>query len=213
MIVNFPPNIPQKVQDVINRIPGVNISINEVGAEFTARYRDCCSKGILKEHGEESYEGTGILSAEIVDATIWGPPTISHEFDFGFAVIDVDFEVGVKLNADFSVSGTLGLRKNDCEVNETCGYGSLDASTTLTPSVSIEAIVCTETLWTTRRCAGIDITPASIEISISGSLRYNSSSACDGFEGEVKLLKIEFVANATCNGVGLQYRYVIYGGD
>jgi hypothetical protein len=204
----FAPYIRQKVQDALNRIPGVNVTLTEVQAEYAENHRDCCSHGTLNFDGEGKGEGTGTLSANIDDVTLWGPPRISRPFNFGFAVIRVDFDAGVKLSADFSASGTIGNRYNYCK-EEFCPYGSLGVDVTWTCDAGVEAILCAKTRWTSEKCAGIDITLASVEVQISGNLRCNSGESCDGCTGDLTFMKIEFVATFKCNGVGVEFRYTI----
>ena len=165
----------------------------------------------MQQDGERYKEGSISLKADLKGIKIWGPPTISKPFDFNFAIIDIDFNVGVLLDSDFSITGTVGKRWDDCKPEE-CWYGSFGGDVSLTPKVQIKAIACLETFWTTKICAGVDITPLSFPIKVGGSVGYNSKQACDGPTGEFKLFSINFQAEFKVNGVGVQYSAPIYSG-
>ena len=211
LAVTAPPQLKQKINQAINKIPGVNVELEEVSGSYTSKSRPCCKNGAIQEDGERYKEGSMTLSASLKGITIWGPPTISRQFDFTFAIISIDFNVGVKLDSDFSITGTVGKRWDDC-VPEECLYGSFGGEVSLTPKVQIEAIACLETFWTSEKCVGVDITPLSFPIKVGGSVGYNSKQACNGLTGEFNLFSIDFKADFKVNGVGVEFNYPIYGG-
>jgi hypothetical protein len=209
VVVSAPPGLKDKIQNVINSIPGVHVNLEEVEGKVTAQARDCCKDGKIVKNGESYHEASLELSAKLFGITIWGPPTISKEFDFGVLIAQVDFQAGVVLEGDFKVGGVVGFRESDC-IPESCPYGSVNAGAAIKTKLTLEAIGCVETFWTTKHCADIEITPAEITVGIEGSINYNTKEACNGFTGDVKLLNILFNATFKVGDVGINYQYQIY---
>ncbi len=207
--LSAPPTIVNKIEGVINRIPNITVSLDEATASATAQSKDCCAGSSVREDGERYKEGSMTLSAKI-KGTIWGPPTISKTFDWGFLVVDIDFEAGVGVDSNYSVSGTAGQRWDECKT-ENCYYGSVSAGASITTKISFEVIACVETYYTDKKCIDINATPAAVTIGIAGSLDYNSKDSCSiGLHGDVQLLSIVFNAQFTVAGSGLKYEYQIY---
>jgi hypothetical protein len=198
------------VQSAINKI--ANVNIDEVGASATKNFRDCCFHGTLITDGEQYGEGTGTISAQLSGIPLWGG-TFFEEFHWGEWSATVNCEAGVILGSDFSASGTIGQRFNECK-DESCYYCSLEAGATIACSVQASVTGCVETPWTEEKCATASVTPASVEATFSGSLGCNSSESCDeGCYGDITVGKVEFVASVQCGSFGAEFRHTIYGGD
>ena len=204
----------QNIENAVNNIPNVNINLTEVKGAFTGQAKDCCNDGLLDEDGERCKEATLTLSAEIDGVTIWGLPTISYEFDFiGLAKIDIDFEAGVQLAADFSITGKLGKRWEDC-VPEDCLYGEITGGATILCGLTCDAIICQDTIWTSPSCVEVAITPAALSVSFTGNVGYNSKDSCSaGLTGGLTLGQVKFISEFKVSGVGVNYEYVIYSGS
>jgi hypothetical protein len=113
-----------------------------------------------------------------------------------------------------SLSGEGGKRSNTC-ASKNCLFGELGGSVNYGLSATASAIGCVETLWTTRVCGGLTITPASIFGSITAALTYNKPECNSGLGGNVTAGKIVFKAELAVGipGVGnLSYEYEIFQG-
>tara|TARA_A200000113_G_scaffold70013_2_gene61276 strand:+ start:3582 stop:7085 length:3504 start_codon:yes stop_codon:yes gene_type:complete len=184
-------------------------------AGATIKTRDCCeqSSGVI-EDGETEIEGSVSVGLDLPDIPIWGPPTISRQVDFGVAIIDIDFEFGVKVKNTIALQISGGQRMNSCKL-EDCYYANLDTQFTLTPTMIAEAIVCTETLWTSRACGGVSVTPASLPITFKAGVGVNRSSCNSGITGSIDLAEIKFSASVSLGvpgSSGFVYEKVLYSG-
>ncbi|MEO1366750.1 MAG: hypothetical protein AAFX50_06205, partial [Acidobacteriota bacterium] len=123
---------------------------------------------------------------------LWGPPTFSREFDFGLAVVSVDFEVGARFDVDFRVSGEIGREFSACE-GEDCSFGAINASFEPQIRLTFDAILCTDTIWTDPNCGGLEATPAAIRVNFRVGASFNRPCG-NGFDGFVTLGRIVFRA-------------------
>jgi hypothetical protein len=188
----LPPNVLSKINSVVQAIPGLGgVSFKEARVGFAGRAKNCCSatEGV-KELGLKEGVGTFQLTAEIAKIPVWGTPTISREIDFGIAIVSVDFQVGVVFSTNIRLNAQGGVRQNACEASENCGFGELNASVDPELKATFEAIACLETLWTTKSCGGITITPASLRANFAARLTYNIPSCSSGLDGSVALGKV-----------------------
>lgn len=171
--VSVPTSLIEKFDAALHRIPGLDaIHLEEIKAGVTGKVKDCCEKtrGVVSE-GIKETTVTSSLKAKVKGLTLYGPPTISKEFDLGFAIVDLDLQVGVKVDADITISGSGGKRKEECK-NKECIFGEISGGTTVKASAKASAIVCVETFWTSRGCGSVDVTPVSLSspITVAGSI-------------------------------------------
>jgi Glucodextranase, domain B len=188
----LPPNILSKINSVVQAIPGLGgVSFREARVGFVGRAKNCCSptEGV-KELGLKEGAGTFQLTAEIAKIPVWGTPTISREIDFGIAIVSIDFQLGVIFSTNIRLNAQGGVRRNACQESENCGFGEINASFDPELKATFEAIACLETLWTTKSCGGITITPASIRANFAARLTYNIPSCSSGLDGGVALGKV-----------------------
>jgi hypothetical protein len=178
--------VKDRINRAINRIPGVNVTLEEVKGEVAGARRDCCDADDNKvTNGEGWAEGTFTLTARLKDITIWGPPAIRKKFDWGLGEAIVVFNVGVKLEADVNLGMTGGRRWNLCG-GETCFYSKVAAELAVTAKATNEAAVTVCFLWCDENGDpdfSINITPAAITVKIEAFAQYNSKEKCDGFSG------------------------------
>ncbi|WP_372621464.1 carboxypeptidase regulatory-like domain-containing protein [Alteromonas stellipolaris] len=184
-------------------------------AGATIKTRDCCeqSTGVV-EDGETEIEGSVTVGLDLPDIPIWGPPTISREVDFGVVIVDIDFEFGIKVKSTIALQISGGQRMNMCKL-EDCYYANLDTQFSLSPTAIAEAIVCAETLWTSRSCGGVSVTPASLAITFKAGVGVNRSSCNSGVTGTIDLAEIKFIASASLGvpgSSGFVYEKVLYSG-
>jgi hypothetical protein len=193
---------------------GGHVKTTSLGGE--KRTKDCCDpqNGVTKD-GLQETEGQFELAAELKGLTLWGPPTITREFDFGVAIISVDIEVGVKIdnNAKLTISG--GERVDRCKGDD-CAFAGVNSGLTIEPKATLEAIGCGETFWTTKLCGGLNVTPLSVEINFQAGINYNKNTCKDGLTGNVTIGQI--VAKSTFS-IGLPpvasvgFKYEIFPGQ
>ena len=188
-----PTELIEKIDAFLHKIPGLDaIKLKEIKGAVQGKVMDCCeqSSGII-EKGLKEVSASATLKAEVKGLTIFGPPTISREFDLGFGIVDLDLQVGAKIDGDFSFSGSGGTRSNKCQ-NKDCFFGEVSGGTTVTAKATASAIICVETFWTTRGCGSIAITPVSFSapITVSGSI--NKPDCGSPLKGSLSFGKLKF---------------------
>ena len=205
--------VKNKLESAINLIPGVNVELESVVGEYDSKSRNCCDNGNIVENGEKYKKGSLSLSCEIGQLPIWGMPSITKTICFpGLAEIEITFQAGVYLTASIDVTGYAGGRQMQCLPSEECFFAGVSPSLNLNLNATCEAIICQDTIWTSPTCHGVQVTPASINASITGNVQYNSETNCDGLSCSITLLPIEFVAEFSVNSVGGIYRHTISSG-
>jgi hypothetical protein len=197
---------------------GIPVAFKEARVGAKGRTKDCCNKDTgVQTDGVKEGSAQVTLTAELSKVPLFGLPTISREFDFGVAIIQVDFQVGVELTTSLRINGEAGIRSDDCKP-ETCGFGELNASLDPELALKVEAIACLETLWTSKGCAGLSIVPASIRLSLRVGASYNKPDCSSGLKGVFSLGRIVFRATFE---IGLSpslkkrvvFEYQLYGGS
>ncbi len=121
-------------------------------------------------------------------------------------------EAGVYLTTSIDVMGYTGRRTMQCSPYDECFFAGVSPSVNVSLRATCEAIVCQDTLWTDPDCYGVRVTPASLNVSITGDVRYNSETDCNGLSCSITVAPIEFVADITVNSVGASYRQIIFSG-
>lgn len=172
--LKIPRDIVNHMNNAIQRVPGLSgVTFKEARVGVRGRARDCCDANDgLKELGTKEASATGVLTADIRGIPLWGPPTFSREMDFGVAVVSVDFEVGVRFDVNFRINGEIGRTFSECD-GEDCTFGSLNASLDPQLRVTLDAILCTDTFWTTPNCGGVETTPAAIRMNLRVGATFN----------------------------------------
>lgn len=190
---SVPPDLVSTVDNVLHRIPGLDaIHLREIKFAIEGKVRDCCenSRGVVT-NGIKEVRVQASLKAEVKDLTLYGPPTISRPFDLGFGIVDLDFNVGAKITADFSFSGSGGTRQDLCR-DTNCFFGEIMGGTTVTAKATAMAIVCVETYWTSRTCGSIEVTPVSFSAPISVSGTINKPDCGTTLRGTFNFGKLKF---------------------
>jgi hypothetical protein len=193
--VSMPTDLVEKVDGFLHKIPGLDvIHLEEVKGGVGGKVKDCCDKvkGIVPEGIKEAF-ATFELKAKVKGLTVFGPPTISKSFDAGFADIDIDFEVGVKVDADFTLSGKGGHRTELCkDPTKDCFFGEIKGATNVTLKATAKAIVCVEPFWADKSCGSIEITPASLSAPISVTVSKNEPDCDSDTHGNFNFGKLKF---------------------
>ena len=215
--VQVPPTIKSKIESVINAIPGLgSISLEEARVGLRGRARNCCDEESgLQELGVKEASATGLLKVKINSWTLWGPPAFDRTYDFGIAVLEIVFDVGVKANLDFRASGEIGRHFNACDPDDTCTFGNLRGSVDLQPEIKIEVIGCFETAITDEVCAGLDVKPAAIRFSVTAGGSFNLPACGSGFDFFGRIGRITFRAEFISLFPGrkrIVFEHVIFGG-
>ena len=206
--VSAPPSLKSKINTALNKIPGVNVNLASTVLGVTGKAKYCCSE----EPGtklEKEATGSLKLSAAIKGLTVWGPPTISETLDYGFLEVDIDFEAGVKVDSDFSVTGQAGKRVNECDESE-CLFGSIAGGATVALKATLDLVACVETFYTDKRCIDIEVTPAEVSASFTGDVSYNKDSCDSGLDGDLDLGVIKFSSKFSVGTTSLEYNHQIY---
>jgi hypothetical protein len=191
--VKVPEDIVAKVDSFLHKIPGLDaIHLDEVKAGVEGKVKDCCEKGKgFIPSGIKEVAGTFEMKAKVKGLTLYGPPTISKEFDVGFGIIDLDLELGAKVDADFTFSAKGGPRQDLCKEKD-CLFGEIKGGTNVTAKITAKAIVCVETFWSSRSCGSIEVTPVSFSAPISLSVTKNIPECDSGVKGHFSFGKLKF---------------------
>jgi hypothetical protein len=175
---------------------GINIQFTEARVGVKGRVKDCCNKDTgVQTDGVKEGSAQVTLTAKVENLSLpeLSLPTVSKEFDFGIAIISIDFQLGVQLSTNIRINGEAGLRSDACKP-ETCGFGEINGSFDPELALKLEAIACLETLWTTKHCGGISIVPASLRLSIRAGASFNKPNCNSGFQGVLSIGRVVFRA-------------------
>ncbi|MEM9557543.1 MAG: carboxypeptidase regulatory-like domain-containing protein [Acidobacteriota bacterium] len=182
--LKIPSSVVGRLNSAIQRVPGLSgVTFKEARVGVRGRARDCCDEmDGLKPLGTKEASATGVLTADIRGIPLWGPPTFSREIDFGLAIISVDFEVGVRFDVNFRINGEIGRSFSEC-TGEDCSFASFNASLDPQFRVTLDAILCTDTIWTSPSCGGLETSPAAIRFNfrLGATLNRPCGSGLDGF--------------------------------
>ena len=185
----FPEPLLNQVNSVVQAIPGGSgIEIKNASFTYAQKNKSCCLEGELIEGGQLQTSGGASFGLRGDNILIpgWAIPTIEQEFDFGVAVISIEFEVGLYWQFDVGFSGEAGKRLNVCN-NVDCPFWDIGFSTSIGLSAQFNALGCSDTIYTEPNCAGISITPAGISAAVTGSISSNEESCDDGMDVSLHL--------------------------
>lgn len=199
-----------KLQNVVNKIPRLNVELKESTARLESGARDCCRGNDLIEDGESYTEGQYIISGK-ARAKIWGPPTIRTVVDFKVVKAALVFDAGINVDAEIRFVGQGGSRESQC-AGVSCNYGQVGADFRIIPNVSIKLSAYVRIFGRLFGLQDIEVTPASLVIPISGRIGWNSRSSCDGFNGTITIGSVTFRAVFKYCGVGVQYTQRVWDG-
>ena len=214
----MPPNVLSKINGVFDLIPGLSgVQFKEARVGFVGRAKNCCSETEgVKELGLKEGLGTFQLTAEIAKIPVWGTPTVSREIDFGIVIVSVDFQLGVIFTTNIRINGQGGVRRNACSADGNCIIGEVNGSADPELKATFEAIACVETLWTTKACGGITITPLAIRVNFAARVTYNMPDCQSGLDGGFALGKIvvraEFALDVPAGPIRVVVQYTLTDG-
>ena len=212
--VRLPTDILGKINRVFSYIPGLSgVTFKEARVGIQGRARNCCNpQDGIHEQGEK--EGMGIfqLTAEVANIPIWGTPRVNKEFDFGIVSVSVDFQMGFLFTTNFRINAQGGVRVSACDPDNSCAFGETNVSIDPEVKATFTAEVCTDTIFTSRSCAGLTITPLAVRMNFAGRLTYNKPSCSDGLGGSVALGALVVRAEFAVGGRRLVFQYEVFGG-
>lgn len=197
--IAFDAKVPASLVSRLNSLlgsVGINITFKEARVGAKGRVRDCCNKDTgIQTNGVKEGSAQITLTADVKNLSLpaLSFPSISKEFDFGIAIISIDFALGVELSTSFRINAEGGIRGDACKP-ETCGFGEINASLDPELKLTAEAIGCIETLWTTKHCGGITITPAALRLSFRVGASFNKPNCDSGLKGVFALGRLVFRA-------------------
>ncbi len=208
-----------RINGAVQSIPGLSgVNFREARVGVQGKAQDCCdtSAGDIKKLGKKEVSGYGQLTAAVAGIPLWGPPTITKKMNFGVAEVSVDFEVGARFDTDFRINAQFGRRADSCG-GDNCNFGEVNASLDPQVRATVEAIVCTDTIWTRPSCTGLTATPAAIRFNFRVGGRYNRSSCSEGLEffytvGRITF-RAEFALDIPAASRRVVFEHVIYGGQ
>lgn len=213
--VNYamPGGFTDGVNSLLSKLGG-GVKIDSSTFSYAMKTRDCCPEdgGDLIVDGE--IQGDGTISFGISgDGGVpgWSLPEIEKKFDFGMLEIELIFDLGVFYDFGVSLSGTGGKRNNLCDEAD-CFYGKLGVRAALGIGAKFEAILCTESFWTTKECTGIVIRPIHASAGLSGSMGWNQNGCTDGFSSSASIGDVTIKAEFNVwNGISVEWGHTFPG--
>jgi hypothetical protein len=181
--VNPNPEITAKIENALNQLPGVNVSLDSVHATFEARKKDCCHEGTLIDDGIIEAGGNAGLTIEIAHVKLWPQvPTLGpYTLIFLVGSIDVTFEGGLFLDLQTTLDVAVAKVFNACE-NLDCIKAELDVDLNLALTFGLNAIFCYDTWWSSPNCVGMDLTAELGAVRLKANIGYNTNG-CNGWNG------------------------------
>jgi hypothetical protein len=209
----IPPPFKNSVETLISGL-GADLDY-EASFSFAMKTRDCCmDDGGISIIEDGAIQGDGTIKFKLKgDSSVPGlaPPPFNREFDFGVVIVEVDFEVGVFWDFEADLSGTGGKRYNACD-DVDCYYGYVGLGGALGVGPKFEAIMCTESWWTSRECTGLSIRPLHVSAALRGSMGLNQTSCAEGFSATASILDITVKAEFNVwEGVGVTWSHTFPG--
>ncbi|TWI69730.1 carboxypeptidase family protein [Pseudoduganella lurida] len=196
---NLPDGLKDALENGLNRIPGVNITLSEVKLSASGKAKDCCdpatgnSVPLGKKEGKAAIE----LGVSLRRVQIWPlPPTmIDRRWDvtvFGEIIeVRILFLAGVFITSDLKFAGEGGVRLDACGT-ENCAFGGLGAEVNAALSAEVAAQGCFDSTATQQYCSPtIDAKITPVALSIQGSLGYNQASCTAGMSGFAKVAGVK----------------------
>jgi len=200
--VKLPDSLLSKANSILQGA-GLNVSFDELDANFQGKQKDCCnpSDGSIVKNGEKEASVNVTLKAKLKDVLLWPPPpnaAIDKTWmlsGFGQIVeVRVVFLAGVVFNSDIIIGGQGGIRKSSC--GEDCGFGGMTAQLANQLGISLSAQGCFESTLTDQVCLPtLDVTPAAVLFSVDGTLGYNQNKCSEGLSGSLKVAGVKFHAD------------------
>jgi hypothetical protein len=201
-----PGEILGEINEAINTIPNVSISLVSASVSADIKQRDCCKEdGELVENGERKAEAN--VSAEAsVSVTVWGG---SVEVEFGTESWGGEIEITAEVRAqgDITVDVAAGYRWNDC-LEKDCAFGSFSGKPTVGLVADVSGKVCIR-IWGVELCAEVGV-EAGVFTDWSFSLTYNEPNCGDGLQGSGSLDRLYLKFTGTANGDSDTEEYDIY---
>lgn len=199
----LPDTVKNKIQNAINKLPNVNITLKETKISAVGRVKDCCvpDTGNFIDKGLKEGEGKFEVSAALKNIKLWpapGTPSIHVQEDltaFGQIVeVQVVLDAGVFFDTDFVVEALGGKRINECKGDD-CSYGSLTANIDLALFAQAQALACFDSTVTNEYCGESNITPANISTGVTGGVTYNIPECNSGIDGTFGIKPVVFSVN------------------
>ena len=196
----LPDNLKNLLEGGINRIPGVNIQLEELKFGVQGKAKDCCdpANGDTVSLGKK--EGSASVQATIRfrNVQIWPlPPTVIDKRwlqpVFGEIVeVRILFLAGAFLRSDLIFGGEGGIRTDACG-SENCAFGGLTADVTAGIALEAAAQGCFSTsLSNTDYCSPtIDVSFAPLTVNVQGRAGFNQANCSAGLSGSLKLVGVK----------------------
>jgi len=218
---SLPEPLKNALQNGINSIPGVNITVSEVKLGVQGKAKDCCDPASGNPVRLGKKEGSANIQAKIpaINVQIFPlPPTmIDRRWSvtvFGEIVeVRILFLAGVFIRSELAFGAEGGVRIDACG-DENCIFGGLTADLSVGLVVEASAQGCFDSTLTQQYCSPtIDVSFAPITLTFQGRAGYNQAKCGTGISGFVKLanikLSLEFKLPLLPT---LSAEYEIYGG-
>ena len=206
-----------QVNNTLNRIPNVNITLNTVRLGYTSYKKSKCCNNNLQQDAATASEGNVRLSAQLSKLQIWGAPSITKKYDLGDGdYLSLEFTAGVVLSSNFSIGTKMGERRDTCDAGLNYLYGNLGASCRITASAEGTAKACytCSALGSSTNpcviCADFSIVPAALSITVSANANIGTKDSKGSLPtGAVSMSRLVYSAVLKVGSFSARYEYTI----
>lgn len=202
-----------QVNNTLNRIPNVNISLNTVRLGYTSYKKSKCCNSELKDSGATASEGNVSMSATIANIPIYAVPSQTKKYELGEGdYISVEFQCGAYLTSNFSMGVKMGERYDQCDPGLNYLYGNLNSTSTIGVSATALAKACVycDFLDCDLCLADFTITPATLSINVRASADIGTKDVKGSLPaGAVSLSRLVYSASLKIYNYTFGYSYTI----
>jgi hypothetical protein len=212
--VSAPSVIVNTINSGLQKIPNINVQIEEVVAGIKGKIADCCDKdtGDITIDGAKELEVSGSFVITLKDLKVWpapGAPNITFDQTVSIPLTSVIMEVsvamdaGVFFNSNVEIGAKWGNRSSVCVSEDNCDFGSLFGNVNAQVKASAYATACADaTFFDGEKCSGLlEFTPVALGAQIEAWGGYNVLKCGDGWDGGVDVKGLVFSVSLSFPGL------------
>lgn len=202
-----------QVNNTLNKIPNINISVNTVSLSETSFKKSICCDGIFKENGISASESNVRMTADIANIPIYKILSVEKKFYLGDGdYINVEFGAGAYLKSNFSLGGMMGKRCDECDAGLNYLYANFNTMAIIAVEATATAKACAYCdFWDCTICLpNFSITPAALSVRMNASADVGNKDRKGVLSaGAFSLSKLVYSASLKIYDYSFSYSYVI----
>jgi len=212
--VSAPSVIVNAVNSGLQKIPNINVQVEEVVAEVKGKVADCCDKdtGDITVDGAKEVEVSGSFVVKLKNLKVWpapGAPNIAFDRTVTVPLTSVIMEVSIAMDAgvffssNIQVGAKWGNRSSVCVSEDNCNFGALFGNVNAQVKASAYATACADaTFFDGEKCSGLlEFTPAALGAQIEAWGGYNVQGCGDEWDGGVDVKGLVFSVSLSFPGL------------